>query len=179
MGQWSHGTVGNHACCHEPTEVVTPSWHRGPWAPGSAAYTWLTWLHLQLLRGLEGESVTAGKTEPIFSWRGLAPGGVPSARGGGREGHTLKFQVPCRWRKELPCRRGSVHKLGVVPAPALLEPQELAIRCPWIRSNDELLAHSSKWKNQPCEIKPVSENFLDGIHKVKGEKVECVKSSSS
>lgn len=153
---------------HHDTEDLEPQ--------ASAAYTWLTWLHLQLLRGLEGESVTAGKTEPIFSnvcgpWRG-------SLSKGGREGHTLKFQVPCRWRKELPCRRGSVHKLGVVPAPALLEPQELAIRCPWIRSSDELLAHSSKWKSQLCEIKPVSEKFLDGIHKAKGEKVECVKSSS-
>lgn len=37
----------------------------------SAAYTWLTQLHLQLLRGLEGKNAIAKKSEPIFSspWR--------------------------------------------------------------------------------------------------------------
>lgn len=44
---------------HHKTEDLEP---RAP-----AAYTRLTRLHLELPRGPNGESVTAEKTEPIFS----------------------------------------------------------------------------------------------------------------
>lgn len=66
-----------------------------------------------------------------------------------------------------------------VCAPALLEPRELAVGGPGSGVVPSSLPTGAREKNQPCEIKPVSEKFLDGIHKARGEKVEHVKSSSS